>query len=562
MQTRIPLALSLLVVGVYAVSALWMPADGFWIYDTALKFIQVRAIAEGGALALDWPGRALDPELAFGPLSRGFYGLRGDELHAAYSPVFPLLSSPFYRLFGLRGLGVIPMLGALLVFPAVWKLGGLVASESGTRQRVQVGAVLVVAFATPLWFYALAFWEHAPAVALACWAVFACVRYLEAPDRSAATRVGVLAALPIYFRPENYLFALVVLAFAAWPTRKRSGEAIAMGIGCGLALLPLWSLHTLYLGHPLGLHITSQPWSDVSFVQYLAERGQVANRLLFNLHETTALSLSLGAGFYFALLLGWRIPSTLLRTAVPIAGAFALVSGCVVLWGYLAAERPMNWMIAANGLFAVSPVLILAFLGAEEGVESSVVRARRTLLGIALVFVGIYTLFIPEVNSRGIHWGNRFFLCVYPLLAVLAVGTAITWWERFASLRLGVVVLAAALVLTTGLQFYGLALLHDRKAFVAELNQQVRTSNAEIVVTDIWFIPVDLAGVFFEKPIFLAPRARRATLLQHALQQGVTSVLAVDRPRGKQAPPDARRLSDGRLRFSPVLLREARVNPR
>ena len=530
---RIAVWLAIIVATVYTLSALAMPADGFWIYDTALKFIQVRALAETGQFALDWPGRVLDPELAFGPLRRGFFALRGEELHAAYSPIFPLMATPFYLLLGTRGLAVLPLLGGVLVVPAVWMLAGLAVSQARTRLRVQVGSVVVTAFATPIWFYALAFWEHSLAVALACFAVFACVRDRQAAGPRSAAWVGMLAALPIYFRPENYLFALVVLAFAAWPRRRQWAELLMLGGGCGVALLPLWGFHTLWFGHPLGLHIVNQPWGDVSFVQYLAERGQVASRLLFNLHASSALSFAAGVPFYLALLLGWRARASWSKFALPLAGVAAIVSGVVVLWGYLAAPRPMNWMIAANGLFAGSPVLILAFLAPMAATQSSARRARTVILGIVLVFVGVYTVFIPEVNSRGIHWGCRFFLCVYPLLAVLAVSAVVDGWERFSPSLPGRVILAAAILLSFGLQLYSLGMLQERKVFVKHLNEQVSASEAEVIVTDLWFVPIDLANVFFEKPIFFDERLcwRRSSRRAWAVCSSSTGHWASARPR-------------------------------
>ncbi|MGY8804617.1 MAG: hypothetical protein ACKVK6_10320, partial [bacterium] len=98
------------VLVVYLASALWMPERGFWINDTALKFIQLRSIVEHGEIALDWPGRAIDPEQAFGPITRGFFAMRDGELYSTYSPVFPALSAPFYQLLGARGILVIPLL--------------------------------------------------------------------------------------------------------------------------------------------------------------------------------------------------------------------------------------------------------------------------------------------------------------------------------------------------------------------------------------------------------------------------------------------------------------------
>lgn len=554
----VPLALA--ICAVYIASALWMPDAGFWIYDTAIKFIQLQAIVETGQFALDWSGRLLDPDLEFGPFMPGFYALRTGELHASYSPVFPMLSAPFYWGLGTRGLLVLPLLGAFSTFVAVCKLAALVSNEGTSAARVAMGSLLVVAFATPIWFYALTFWEHAPAAGFACWSVWACVKYQKAPNLRTAAYVGALAALPIYFRPENYLFALVVLAAAGWPARHRRVEFMMLGGACVIMLLPLWGFHFLTLGHPLGLHIQSQPWGEASFAAYLADRGVVAGRVLLNLHANLGWSMVAGAPFVVALIAGLRAPNSALRLGVPWAALAAIAAGCIVLFGQLQAPRPMNWLIAANGLFAASPLLILAMLNPSNFVRDPVRRARRTVLGIALGFAGLYAAFIPEVNSKGIHWGCRYLLCVYPLLAVLASSAAVEWWERFRPGRLAVTLVATLFCFTVGLQLYSLVMLHDRKSHVAELNRRVLESNAEIVITDLWFLPADLAWVFFEKPVFFGPHARRPELLRRMRAAGIERALFVDRilKQGSRREPDS--LSDGWLQFAPVSIREKRLS--
>ena len=62
------IAIAVAAVGiVYLISLLHVGIGGFWIVDNGNKYLQTRAIAERGEFTLAWPGRALDPDLAFNP---------------------------------------------------------------------------------------------------------------------------------------------------------------------------------------------------------------------------------------------------------------------------------------------------------------------------------------------------------------------------------------------------------------------------------------------------------------------------------------------------------------
>jgi len=554
-------AIAVVAIG-YLASALWMPPSGFWIYDTALKYIQLQAIADHGEFSLDWPGRAIDPEQEFGPIRRGFHALIDGDLHSAYSPAFPLLSVPFYRLLGDQGILAIPILGLLLGLPAIWRIARLLGGGDASSPRLGFLAVLAVSFATPLWFYALAFWEHTPAVGLSCWSVWACLQFQRSPDLRSALLTGVMAGLPVYFRTESYLFAAVVLAFAAWPCRKRGDIVATLAAGLVLALLPLWIFHTWALGNPLGLHVATQPWADSSLQQYLAERMEVAGRLLLNLHVDRRLSLLLAIPFYAALILGPLVRGNANRWGVPLAAGSALAAGGFMLWEQWASLYPMNRLIAANGLFSASPLLILGFLGATRDLGREASRARRTLLGVCLTYALLYSALIPGVNSQGIHWGNRFLLPIYPLLGVGACVTAEAWWTRANPSWLARASVAALFLLSFGFQVYSLVLLHERKASSQALNERVLASDAEIVVSDTWFIPVDLAHVFYDRPVFLAPKHRRDVLLARAREHGVRTVMSVDRDRSSRAPSPDDDATDDWLRFAPVSIEVSQIGER
>jgi hypothetical protein len=243
-------------------------------------------------------------------------------------------------------------------------------------------------------------------------------------------------------------------------------------------------------------------------------------------------------------------------------GWWSLASGVVVLMGHLLAQRPMSWLMLSNGLFAASPICILALLPPSGELHSrlpgSPQQMRKALLGIAVAYAGIYALFVPAVNTTGIHWGSRFLLPVYPVLAVLASVSLVAWWERWkVRSALPRLLVAALVTLSFGLQLYSLALLSARKQFSQRLNAEVARDAAEIVITDTWFLPADLAHSFYEKPIFLARRSiDRRRLEAAAGSAGVERALLVERLRRGQAAPGGRLLSDGWLNFSSVVLRE------
>ena len=107
-------------------------------------------------------------------------------------------------------------------------------------------------------------------------------------------------------------------------------------------------------------------------------------------------------------------------------------------------------------------------------------------------------------------------------------------------------------------QVYSLVMLHDRKAFTAELNARVLDREAGVVVTDLWFLPVDLVDQFFVRPVFHSSAKRRSALLARTDKAGVGSTLFVNSTLRKPVPRGSEVVSDGWLKFSPVSLMERR----
>ena len=358
---RWPIAL---VASVYVGCALWMPDGGFWINDNGLKFIQVQGLLGPGPLsfAIDWPGAAIDPAYRFGPITRGFRTVADGQVFAAYSPFFALASAAPYRLFGPSGLFLLPLLGGLLSLFSVRHLAWMVCDDPRDARRIAALSVLGVGLATPLWFYSLTFWEHAPAVGLGCWCLVVCLKYRADPTPRRAALIGLLAALPIYLRTDAYLFAAVCLLAAWLGSQRRTRDALILGGTLCAALTPLWVLHWVIVGNPLGPHVASQGWSEIEAAAYLSRRIETLGNLLVDGHRNPWWSAAAFLPFALAGLARLQRATSRTPIAVPLAATGGLFAGVVVMAGHLGAPHPMNWLLASNGLFASAPICILALL--------------------------------------------------------------------------------------------------------------------------------------------------------------------------------------------------------
>jgi hypothetical protein len=559
-RAHLPIAV---VTVAYLACFAWMPNDGFWINDNGLKFIQVQAVTDSqfSSFAIELPGSRIDPHRRFIPITKGFFVIVEDRLYAAFSHVFAAISALSYSLIGFPGLYIFPLLGGLVGLAAVGRLAGmLVEEDEAIRRRARGIAILITGLASPLWFYAMAFWEHMPAVGLGCWGALACMQFRIEPTPRRAVLAGGLLALPIYFRVDAYLVAGIFLLVAWASSRHRVRDAALFGGAFAIALLPLWGFQWALFGNPLGLHIQAQGWESPGLAEHLATRAKVITNILLNSHQIGWLSIAAVLPFYLCLAFGPWLRRALGGRAVALSAAGALMAGSIVLQGQLGAERPLHWLMASNGLFAAFPLAILGFIPANRsnpGVAmSEAERTRRILLAICVVHPVLFVAFIPASNSNGIHWGCRFLLPLYPIFAAMAAASISTGWQERGAIRpFARTLLCLAVSVSLGLQLYSLVLLHERKTFSAELNDRVAESGADIVISGVWYLPVDMARSFLDKPMFLTrSRSDRRKIMTRAAGQGARTALIVSRAPRSQDPSDESVLDDGRLNFSPVSL--------
>jgi hypothetical protein len=337
-----------------------LPAHTFYAGDSGVKLIATRQAVASPSRPFEIPlpqigGRPV-------PYVEHFFLVHGDHSHAVTPELFPVLTAPWVALAGMRGAYLLPALGALLAFGATAWLALLL------DRRRSAGAVMLMLFlGTPLFFYGLELWEHAPAAGVAALATALFVRALEndTPGAVAARRfgptfgAGVCFGVAVLLRPEALWFAVAVFATAKLLRSRPPAAHIAVAAaGLATALVPL-TLYTLqHFGHPIPPHVTGNP---------------------------------------------------------------GLVAGD---WGSMRPTLADTWLIAEgkSNFWRVAPAILLAFVWRPTSrVRTGARRGRPFLLVTAALTIALVMLTAP--NDGGAQWGPRYLLLAYLPLSILATDT-------------------------------------------------------------------------------------------------------------------------------------------
>ena len=532
----------LLVALVWVATLALLPRDGFWVVDNGSKYLQVlAAVRSGGAsVAIEWPGRAIDPGFETNPIPFPYSLVQDGEIHYVSPPAFALASALPYRLLGTSGLYLLPLAGGIALLAALSALGRHLALSPGAR----AGGVLLAGLATPVWFYSVSFWEHALAASLGVGALAAGFGYVSS-ERAGAPRMGrlaacaALAALGVWLRTDLYLLlpVLLLVLLAQVPRERRLDAAVRFAAAALAALLPLWLLNWRYTGGPMGIHGASVLAYEEGILGHLRGRGAVLHNLFVASHWRRGLSLPLALPYLALFAANPAVEPRWFRRALPLAALVGSVGFAVTLWGYRTSPHGPLWQVLhANGLFAVAPVLALAFLrprGATAGA-----RERWWLWLLMLAYALLYALAAPVLSTAGVHWGARFLLLLYPPMALLAAGNLAEWLaRRERRLGAGAAALVLAVLLSAGAQVWSVTLLRRAQGFSERFTAAVARRPEAVVVSPSWRIGQELARVFDRKTIFFVRDAEAWRRLRGRLAAaGIARVLWVESAHGP-APP-------------------------
>ncbi len=519
---RSPWGMVFLAALVYLATLSVSEKQGFWVIDNSNKFLQLQAIVESGYAdySIPWDGTEVDPELVSNPMPHPFSQIRDGRIYSIFSPVFAVLSSVPYRLFGFPGLYILPWLGGVL---ALAGLAQIISGPIGGKLPAANLAVFTAGVCTPMWFYSSAFWEHTPAVACCIWALYFLMQFLRRGKIAQLASCGVLAVLGVYFRDELYLFCGVLAAAAVlYGPETKVKTALAITGNMLTAALPLWLFQGWAIGAPFGFHLGSHLLSASGMVEHLSQRPQVIYNLLVMSVPNIAGSIFVSLPFLALFFWNPGLSKKAFLASVPVLAGAGLVSACFSMWGYVFADSPGMWMYKSNGLFSTVPVLLpglIRFRDAKDTVRKP--SPQRLIYLIALVYVAVYCLAAPELGSTGIHWGNRFLLVLYPMLALLAAMN-ITKWYSFAKRPGGQwshYLILAVFLMTFAAQANAVRLLHQKKQFSYRVNREIAVRPEEVIIANYWWIPQELYSQYNTKLLFYAENTAQFNRLTTLLRE-------------------------------------------
>lgn len=510
------LAAALAVGLVYIALLAWaVPLNGLWSGDQGAKLVQVVSLIRhrftSGAIVE--MGAAADPAGRFSALPALYTWRQGSAYYSIFSYPYAALTAPWFFLLGYAGLYVVPVAATLSALALAATLG----ARLGLRAAWSL--VPILGLATPVGFYALVFWEHALATALAMGALFYATLACSPSGRASryAWIAGALAGLAWWFRAECLWLGPALLAGMVWAKAGRQSVAWATG-GLLVGLLPMAALNLLVFGLPLGPQVAvnfATPGAGTPGA-LLAARGAIAATMLLD---------GPGRG------LGWLNAIVALALAATWAGRGRrwLIAGAASL-----ALVYLAWpgaKLLHTGLVAACPLALLTLSACRRTPMSR--PAVRLLIGAAAVFICGVLLTAP--NDGGSQWGPRYLLPALPALVIVGL-VALDHPE--ASQRLPRT-LALSLLIAAGLLagYQGVRVLRASTATSLRLIQVVNAQAAQPVLTDVWYAPQLLAPLYFERTILLLPTPDDLPAFNAAMrEQGVArfSYLTV-RPWGRDA---------------------------
>ena len=455
--------------------ALWMPPGGHWITDGGNKFMVMENFLLHRTLAMQNPAAGIDPVNQFFPDAVFHFQKRTAGIYSVFPPYFSLLTAPFYQIAGLRGKYFLPLLGAVLSLLLVSKI------SAGWRLR-QPWLIFAAAFATPLAFYSVEFWEMTSGTV----PVLGMLLLLQ---KRKDFYSGLALAGGLWFRPEMFFFAAVT-GLVLFLTEKRRTCRFAAGFLAGF--LPYGVTQTLLFGHITGIHGTT--YADTSrrifwnFYYYFFSCRPVGL-------AAGVAALALGSAPRFRGLVRWKT----------ILGVVILGWSLYLLREISAQPQPVFHTVMTVGLFTTTPFVY--FLAANwrplwnHPLSGLRLPARITLL---------YTLILPPLltsSDLGIIWGARHWLFLLPLMVPLAWFTA-----RTKQLRL---ILILLFLISAGFQIHGLQIQKIMRQNACVLSEFLRKNTQDVILTDVFFLPMQTPELFRERRWLFV---KDGTELQDAVQ--------------------------------------------
>ena len=476
------------VTAIYLLLAfLVLPQGSFFSSDEGLKFIQLQNLIRNGLgdFTIDYPGRALDPDLSYVPINNPPPLIRDGKIFAVYPVFFPLLAAPLYRLFHVAGLYVIPLFSGLLTLVITAYIARLTGGKG-------FSSILLLGLCTPLLFYSLLFWDHTLGTLLSTLALLLVTKNLEQPRQFFLLLGGMVMGLAIWMRSELYMLGLVMPATYFLMGSRRLRYVASLCLGTLIALVPLWLFQFFTYGNFIGPHIG-----------HLASLGEelpvTTNRLAIVYYTLLEGNSNLVLSFLFIMAF---VASTLIVRSPKLRTNAILVG--IIFASLMLASLPnilqANAARPLGGLISTAPLFAFSFAALSD---SSLRKKSRFLLALSLAYIALVCLVTPV--DPGLQWGPRFLLPIFPLLTILALNNFRALGNakgRLSARGLLKVSFLSIVAVSLVLQVSSLRTMYVLKTRDLKLIEDTAQISSPYIVSDEYGYAQYVAPLFYERQFF------------------------------------------------------------
>ena len=477
----------------YLVMFAVLPKESIWISDEGNRIMSVQAYSLNGNKALP------DPLTGIVNIPSGlraypfpYFIQKNGQWRSAYQLFFPWLASFVYSDLGRSCTLFLPVLGGLLTVLGT----GLLARKLFSDDLPACLAMVLCAFCTPVWFYSETFLETTCASGFAILSVWLLLESQETRGESwKIFGCGVLTGISILFREEGFIFAAGTgLALMIWYFSWK--RILAYGLGTVLIVIPLLIYNYCDSASIFGMHhfVYSQlPKATGSFVT-----NQLKNYSFY------LFLLCLPFWGQLNLVLPWVLLGSAGLAAVPKIRRIAeclFLSAAIVCCG---ASAWCNIMTPHGGVFIYQSLLdhvplFALFLLCLPTLFRSDRKEIRFLTVVTLAGI-----FLPPAllnhDQPGMFWGGRHFLNIVPLLCILCVYLLRTEGLLSRTVRTGGWILV---LLSLAANVSGYGVLNVKRTYSAEYVREISKPEYQVVLTDMYWMPEELAWIHREKCVLL-----------------------------------------------------------
>lgn len=496
-----------------------IPLRGFWLTDSAVKYLQMINITERHHFrdfSIDYPLQDRDPDRRLSLIAR-YKTVHGGRLYCMYPPAFSFVSGVFFWLFGLPGAHIVPLLGTVFLLMGcvrLARLGGL---------RWPGLAASFALFGTPLLPYAFTFWEMLPAMGFGIWALTLGVEARLSGSMRRAAAAGVFAGLALILREQYLLWAACLTVCLALPLRHwRIGIAFGASFSAIALILALWNKQMV--GWPLLMRMWTTNRNPVEAWSFQTRHLTAYQYLAFvtppGLNGIRYDFVFLDLLFFAGLAVLAFVPTSSWPRRFALCGA-ALLSAAAVrdfAWNNV---KPMVSQFHINSMAATTPAIFFAFGRRSRHARLHTPEDPLAFGGVvAVVFLLANIASSPLVSAIGFNFGPRIVLAAYPPLVLRAWGMAEdifadktfgVAWERLAARGTKALLIALfALGLADSVVY--LHRLRMKKELSAR-NQDLVIKTAPLpIVTDLEWFGVEVSPLCYRRTIMYAATPEKQLL--------------------------------------------------